>query len=408
VAGLLLFVVCFIYCSNGPAVPEAAIGFDHDQEYTGQVVTYPVIEASGQYFDIYLPAAFKIRIYTSRDINVARGDRISCQGRAVAANNTYYTSLQIKALIFCSSARVVTPVQDPLQQLANVIRNRLDSFCRANLPEPEASLVLGMLIGSSENFPATFTAGMLISGTAHIIAVSGFNVNFVAASVLAFAAKLGRKRAILIAFPVLLFYLLIVGMDNSPALRATIMNCYFLTAVLLGVKADYLNAAGLALLLILLLNPYASLGLGVQLSFAAVLGQFFLFRQLQKILKSDIICMCVACSIGTMPIILLSLGVVYPWSIPVNILLAPFIPLVMELAALGIPAALLCPVLKTVILLPLNAVLHFLVLIISACSSLPVGAIEPPPLLSLLFIALLISILLWFFKFRNSHEIKLV
>jgi competence protein ComEC len=147
---------------------------------------------------------------------------------------------------------------------------------RANLwhllPEPQASLLTGILLGSDEGIPQNLVDDMRTTGTAHIIAISGFNIAVVSAALAAVLLRVCRRYvALVVTFSVILLYAVLVGAE-APVMRATIMGALGALAVILGRRAHGLTSLAVAAWCLTLWDPFALWDAGYQLSFLAAWG----------------------------------------------------------------------------------------------------------------------------------------
>jgi competence protein ComEC len=148
-------------------------------------------------------------------------------------------------------------------------------------PEPEASLLAGILLGSDKSIPGDVTQAFKNTGTSHIIAISGFNIAIVAAIfVLIFGRLFGKKWGSLLAILGIISYTLLVGASAS-VVRAAIMGALSVIGGLFGRRNLALTALAAAALLMALLNPLVLWDIGFQLSFAATLGLVFYAQPMQ-------------------------------------------------------------------------------------------------------------------------------
>lgn len=139
-------------------------------------------------------------------------------------------------------------------------------------PDPEASLIAGILLGVESGIPAEVERAFQDSGTAHIIAISGFNIALLSGLFTAlFTRLLGRWRGALVALGSIAAYTLLVGAGAS-VVRAALMGGLTLLATQLGRRQVGLNTLGFVAALMALYNPYVLWDVGFQLSFAATLG----------------------------------------------------------------------------------------------------------------------------------------
>mgnify|MGYP002620481328 CR=1 FL=1 len=120
------------------------------------------------------------------------------------------------------------------------------------------------------------------TGLAHLFAVSGLHCAFL---VTLLSLLVSRRRRLLCAvtIPALLFYMVMVGLSPS-VVRACIMQMFLLVAPLFRRNSDPLTSLAAALLVILLVNPFAAASVSLQLSFSATLGMVLLSPRLYKLL----------------------------------------------------------------------------------------------------------------------------
>lgn len=138
--------------------------------------------------------------------------------------------------------------------------------------DPEASLLAGILLGVDTGMTKELQTAFKNTGTAHIIAISGFNIAIIAGIFFAvFKNLLGERAGAGAAAVGIFFYALLVGADAA-VLRAALMGTLSLLARQLGRRNSGLNSLGAAVMFMLTLNPMWLWDVGFQLSAAATLG----------------------------------------------------------------------------------------------------------------------------------------
>jgi competence protein ComEC len=147
----------------------------------------------------------------------------------------------------------------------------------AELPEASAALLAGLLLGERAALPRETDDAFRRAGVYHVLAVSGFNVALVSASVFTLLTVVGvsRRATAVAAAAALLAFALVVG-GQASVIRATIMGLILLGGIFLERESQLPNALGLAALVLLAWRPRDLGDPGFQLSFAATAGIVYL------------------------------------------------------------------------------------------------------------------------------------
>jgi competence protein ComEC len=165
------------------------------------------------------------------------------------------------------------------------LRDRFSQTLARVLPEPQASLAQGIILGIRTNIPASLEDEFVRSGTAHILAISGINLTIVAGILVSLGIwAFGRRRYIYIwvALSIIWLYTLLTGL-HPPALRAAIMVSLFLTADFLGRQRSGMIALFLAAAVMVGINPQVLWDASFQMSFGAMGGLIFICPPLQSL-----------------------------------------------------------------------------------------------------------------------------
>jgi len=139
-------------------------------------------------------------------------------------------------------------------------------------PDPEASLLAGILLGVDTGLPKDLQQAFKYTGTAHIIAISGFNIAIIAGLFITlFSRVMGQMRGAITAIIGIILYTFLVGADAA-VVRAAIMGTLSILARTFGRRNTGLNALVVTALIMTLINPNIPWDVGFQLSFFATLG----------------------------------------------------------------------------------------------------------------------------------------
>ena len=216
------------------------------------------------------------------------------------------------------------------------------------LPEPSAALANGMLLGIDTAIPPEVDAAFKITGTSHVIVISGSNISLLSAVLLTILGGIfGRRRGALLAIGGIILYVLLVGADTA-AQRAGVMGALYVLAMALGRQSTALISLFASALLITALNPLTLGDVGFQLSFMATLGLILFTTPIQlrvegllssrlppvtarKVmgLLSGALIVTLAAQIMTLPLTVYHFGRLSPISLLANFLILPAQPPIM-------------------------------------------------------------------------------
>lgn len=222
------------------------------------------------------------------------------------------------------------------------LRTAAQSAISAYLPEPQASLAAGVLLGGSGRLDPAFKQDLQRAGLGHLLAIDGFKQVVVAATIGRVArGLLGPRLALLPTLAAIAGYTLVAG-GHPSAVRAALMVTLALVAGLAGRIADPLTSLGLALLAMAALEPRVLLDLGLQLSLSATLGIVLLWPVLRRRLRlyrlprpiAEAVGLSLAVSLAGLPVTLSVFGLVSLVSPLAHVLAVPLLPLVLIGAAL--------------------------------------------------------------------------
>ncbi len=172
-------------------------------------------------------------------------------------------------------------VGNPLLQTIYGFRARALEIVQKLFPDPEASLLAGILLGIESGIAPEVRKAFDATGTTHIIAISGFNITIISALFISlFGRWLGVRRGAVAAGSAIAVYTVLVGADAA-VVRAAIMGGFVLLANRIGRQTHGMASLGGALIVMSVINPSVLWDVGFQLSFAATLGLILYAETLQ-------------------------------------------------------------------------------------------------------------------------------
>lgn len=239
---------------------------------------------------------------------------------------------------------------------ANIIAASLRTGLREAAREVYgAELVPGFAVGDTSLVTEELSEQMKASSLTHLVAVSGANCALITTSIMYLASLLGagRKVRLLLAGVALGGFVIVVGPDPSVQ-RAAIMAAVMLISGFGGKKAIALPALGLAILLLLVIDPWQSRHPGFVLSVAATCGIILLVPQLEILTKKIVqlprwivlpVVTALAAQITCGPVLILLQPGIPAVGVLANVLAAPAAPLG---TGIGIISMILLPVSPTI------------------------------------------------------------
>ena len=184
----------------------------------------------------------------------------------------YYYAKGILLIGNCEEWTVKRPERVPVKYWPAMVSRALkDSVARA-FPDSAAPLVTALITGDKTQLPDGVYSALRRSGLAHVIAVSGLHVSFLAGLI---TTLLGRRRRLSAVVGICLLFFFAAVAGNTPSVqRAAFMQAMLLIAPLADRENDPPTALSTVLMVRLVVNPYAAASVSLQLSFAAVAGIF--------------------------------------------------------------------------------------------------------------------------------------
>jgi competence protein ComEC len=274
---------------TGTVTVRGMVGLDPDvQDKTTRIkLSVDAIEQSGNWQAV----SGMVMLYVPRYPQLSYGDILEVTGKLQTPVNFAdfdYEAFLAKQSVFSVMDYPRVQLDSPghgswfLAGIYNLRHGLADVMARA-LPEPQASLAQGIILGLRGNISDEVNADFARSGTTHILAVSGMNLTILSGLLSLILARLIGKRFYLyvwLTLAVIWLYTLISGLSPS-VLRAAIMGSLFLAAELLGRQKNAGPALCLAAAVMIGFNPVVLFDVSFQLSALSMAGIIFLYPLLR-------------------------------------------------------------------------------------------------------------------------------
>ena len=288
-----------------------------------------------------------------------------------------------------------------------------------SLAEPQNSFLAGLLLGEKRNLPNEFSEALSLTGTTHLVALSGYNITIIASSLMGLLNffLIRRSFSFFLSASAIIIFVVLTGAAAS-AVRAAVMGILVLTAQQSSRLYSARNALIFAGALMVWFNPKILVfDLGFQLSFLATLGLIYLSPILQKwfgseseerrILKNlkEILAQTLAAQIMVLPLLIFNFGRLSLIAPLANVLVLLFIPATMFFGFLTAVSGIFWGVLGKIFGLLAWLFLSYEIKIIEILAKLPLAAVKFKA--GWIFGAVYYSILFWFVgKFQKNDLVE--
>ncbi|TSC88855.1 MAG: competence protein ComEC [Parcubacteria group bacterium Gr01-1014_3] len=286
----------------------------------------------------------RLKIFTSKYPAYKYGDVLKIDGKVEEIPEEYKNSYLKNGIVARMRNPKITPTGENegfwlkrgLFSIRDFVR---DSFYKVLSPE-RAAFLSGLILGDTSGFTKEFREKLSLTGTSHLVALSGYNVAIIIDAIgLALAGRVSRRTFFVLTVVIILGFVVMTGAEAS-VVRAAIMASLLLLANQIGRIHNFRNALALAALLMVLANPRVLVwDIGFQLSFAALLGIVYLAPALRKLVRAkeepgilnwrQNLFATLSAQLAVLPILLSSFGTVSAMGLLTNMLLLSAIPLTM-------------------------------------------------------------------------------
>jgi len=211
------------------------------------------------------------------------------------------------------------------------------------LPEPQASLLNGIIFGIPLKTGKIFYEQIKTVGLLHIVVLSGTNISFIAAIVASLTKSFGKQLSILISILIIIIFIIFIS-PQAPVVRAGFMGVLTLVAIIYGRVTYPLFLLFLSALFTLAFWPQWLKTVSFQLSYSATLGIIIFSSWKLNLIKTssknkffktvvsyinDNLKITLSAQLFTLPIILIYFKEISLISPLANLLVTPVIPTLM-------------------------------------------------------------------------------
>ncbi len=380
-----------------PPPPSAAIP-GGDGPWIGTVQTVGAPRGGNR------PATMLLEVEGSTPVRVAAtlpwfpavvpGDRVEVSGRIRPPPQDDYGEYLAKigaiGTLRAASIALLPPTGTIERALEGLRRTAAEGIDRA-MPEPEAGLAAGVLIGLRDRVDRDLADAFTIAGASHVVAISGWNIAIVASTIGALAGGVQRRRRAILTAVAIVLYVAFVG-PSASVVRAGVMAGVALLARELGRPGTAAAALGWAVTGLLLIDPEYAFDAGFRLSVLATAGIIAWGSGLTERLAgpapsrprrwiAEILGVSFAAQAATTPVVLFMFGRLSLVAPLVNLIVVPLVPPAMATGALALVVGMLVgagvpAVVATLIGLPAWGLYAAMVGVVRIGAGLPLASLE--------------------------------
>ncbi len=263
----------------------------------GWIMEVEELFENGRIIKLHDRAKIFMRSAGKPDVKIGYGDMVRVKGKldfvAEAANRGEFDPRraarmkQLSVQLYCAGPWQVQHEGEPrLNAFERFIVQPVYDYIAKSLKKlmpdgEERKLAAGVLTGERESMSEEVFEAFKLTGTAHILAVSGLNVGLLALVIQIFLQRFkvttaGRWLSFVLFCFILLVYCYVTG-NSASVKRAALMSLVFIGGETLGRKSYPVNSLALADLLILFFDPFDLLNPGFLMTNGAVLAILLIY-----------------------------------------------------------------------------------------------------------------------------------
>lgn len=312
--------------------------FDKSIEFSGIISKEPQLSEKYQRLsvELYLPFAGDISVLAPLSPEINYGDVIDAAGEISRP-----ASINQNPVSFFPKIKITAGHKgfEPKEKLIEFKKSIIVQF-KKFLPGDSAALLSGLTLGWRGDFTDEFKKEMSLSGTTHMVALSGYNITILVLVVAGiFGYWLSRRTTFWLTGAIIVLFILMVGAEAS-VVRAAIMGFLALFAKEAGRRYSIRNAVVLTAAAMIIADPGTIFDIGFVLSFLSLIGIVLLEPAISGFLRLDgkpksfmswreNALTTLSAQLAVAPVLIIVFGNFSLTSILANVLILEFVPLTM-------------------------------------------------------------------------------
>lgn len=408
---IILLIVSFIYTNTNININE----MDYDNEDI-EIVGIVKYKKEKEIYDEYTVGNFIVRDYTkNKEINV--GSEIKLKGNFKELSTMsyedfdygrYLRSIGYEGLIYLKDYCIVDNnlMYEYIYTLKSYISNTIRYLYKIN-----SDFINSMILGQKEDLSQDEKLMFTRTGTSHIIAISGLHTGILSGLIIFTIGRINNVYKLIVLSIIMFIYSAMVG--NSPSIIRSIM---FMISIYLSFfldrKIDKISTLSFIGILFLIYNPYIIYNISFQLSFLATLSIIYFYGYINNKLKVKVISLTLSANILTLPIIYYNFKGIPVVSILGNIIIVPFVEIIIYLAILSLILFEINVHISSIVVYINRSILEIIYLLLEKISNLDFAyiTVEEPKLYYVIIYYILVFLYMIYKQAKTikeqSHELQ--
>lgn len=436
-SGIILLIIAaifgYVYILYTERTYKKIYMISEKVEVEGVVISEPKINEYNQSYALKVDkinnkkiSSKKFTLVVSKKENLKYGEYISCIGEYIKPNTirnfkgfSYENYLKTKENY--GTIRTIGNIKIKYKNKISIVKKisydlkiKIINNAEKIFSKEDNEIVLGILLGNTENITDEIKEVFAGSSLSHLLAVSGTHVSYIVLGLTTFFRKLRipKKTNYILTSILLIFYLFVINFPAS-ATRAVIMTIFFLLQIVFCRKQDLATTISFSLCLILLENPYKILDVGFLLSYLGTLGIIVIFNKIKS--KDDKLIdklknMCIltiSAQILISPVMAIYFNTISLTFIISNLIAGIIIGPIIILGFILIIVSFICIYISKIMAKPYILLLRLLINVANYSSKIPISKIyvKTPYVISIVLYYLLVVALIIIFKIQKSNRI---
>lgn len=291
-------------------------------------------------YDEYIIDKFLVRDYTKRK-NIMVGLKVNVSGKFNSLNSMkfddfdygkYLKSNGYEGVINLNDYKVIgeSKIYRYLGRLKVHIRSTTRYLYKVN-----SDFINSLILGEKYEMTSEQKEVFSRTGTSHIIAISGLHTGILCVFIAILIGRINKYYKLIILISILTLYSMMI--DKSPSIiRAIFFTAILYLSIFTDRKRDGISTLSLIGIFLVINNPYIIYNISFQLSFLSTLSIIYFYGYINKSINMSLVSITIASNILTLPIIYYNFKGIPISSIISNIIIVPFIGIIMYMSIVSV------------------------------------------------------------------------